>query len=118
MSSRFDRWVRRVGDDPDPRFTLANERTFLAWMRTALGMVGVGLAVGALLPGPEGPLRVVGALWIVLAVALTARSLARWFVVEQAMRRGEAFPLSRSVPVLAVGLVVLALATGVVVVLA
>jgi putative membrane protein len=114
-SSRFDRWVRTVGTDPDPRFTLANERTFLAWMRTTLGLVGIGLAVGALLPGPSTPLRLVGAAWVVLGVALTARAVVRWFVVERAMRQGQAFPLSRSIPVAAVGLGLLAVATLVVV---
>jgi putative membrane protein len=113
-SSRFDRWVRAVGTDPDPRFTLANERTFLAWMRTTLGLVGIGLGVGALLPGPSTPLRLLGAAWVVLGVALAGRSLVRWYVVERAMRQGQAFPLSRSIPVAAVGLGVLAVATVVV----
>lgn len=29
----------KVGEEPDPRFTLANERTFLAWTRTALALL-------------------------------------------------------------------------------
>ena len=36
-------WSRRLlgqGEAPDPRFTLANERTFLAWIRTALALLG------------------------------------------------------------------------------
>jgi len=37
-----------VGDDPDPRFTLANERTLLAWLRTALALVVAGVALVAL----------------------------------------------------------------------
>ena len=40
---------RAVGRDPDPRFTLANERTYLAWNRTALALIGGGLAAGQLL---------------------------------------------------------------------
>ena len=31
--------------EPDIRFTLANERTFLAWVRTAIGLVAAGVAV-------------------------------------------------------------------------
>ena len=42
------RWWRHAelpGTEPDARFTFANERTFLAWNRTALGCVVAGLAV-------------------------------------------------------------------------
>jgi uncharacterized membrane protein YidH (DUF202 family) len=81
-------------------------------MTTALGLLGVGLAVGTLLPG-EGPvLRVLGAAWLVLSVAVALRALVRWFVVERAIREGHGLPLSRSIPVVALGLAVLAVATA------
>lgn len=38
------------GTEPDYRFTLANERTFLAWIRTALALIAGGVAVAQLLP--------------------------------------------------------------------
>jgi putative membrane protein len=43
-----------VGEDPDPRFSLANERTFLAWVRTSLALLatGVALEVVGTLPDP------------------------------------------------------------------
>ena len=44
------RWPGRVfdvGDEPDPRFSLANERTFLAWIRTSLALIAAGVAVAA-----------------------------------------------------------------------
>ena len=51
-AARFPRWE---GSEPDPRFTLANERTFLAWIRTALALTAGGVALEALtvplLPG-------------------------------------------------------------------
>jgi putative membrane protein len=117
-TNRFDAWVRSVGSDPDPRFTLANERTFLAWMTTSLGLLGIGLAVGTIIPGEPVVLKVIAALWIVLSVLVAVRALVRWFVVERAMRRGEGLPLSRSIPVLALALGVLALASAGVIVVA
>ena len=113
----FDHWVRSVGDEPDPRFTLANERTFLAWMTTSLGLLGVGLAVGTLIPGDIAALQAIGALWVLLSVLVAVRALLRWFVVERAMRQGLPLPLSRSIPVVALGLGVLAVATALAVVL-
>ncbi|WP_031507791.1 YidH family protein, partial [Streptomyces megasporus] len=43
--------LRDEGQTPDYRFSLANERTFLAWIRTALALVGGGLAVNQFLTG-------------------------------------------------------------------
>ena len=45
---RRDR-LAAIGSDPDPRFTFANERTFLAWNRTALAFVAAGLAAAEFL---------------------------------------------------------------------
>ena len=53
---RWPRQVYAVGTEPDPRFTFANERTFLAWIRTALGFLAAGVAIAAVarLAGPVG----------------------------------------------------------------
>jgi len=51
------RWVAGPGDEgeePDPRFTLANERTFLAWVRTALALVAGGIGLEAFVPRQIG----------------------------------------------------------------
>jgi len=109
---RFDAWVRSVGQDPDPRFTLANERTFLAWVTTSLGMLGVGLAVGTLIPQESTPLVVLAALWILMSMLTAVRALLRWFRLERAMRTGQALPLSSSIPFVALMLAVLSLASG------
>jgi putative membrane protein len=112
---RFDEWVRAVGEDPDPRFTLANERTFLSWMTTSLGLLGVGLAAGTVLDSGSGWLSLIAALWILLSAVLAVRALVRWFRLERAMRLGQGLPVSASIPVVALLLGVLALLTGAVV---
>ena len=47
-NTRFPRRVYEAGTEPDPRFTMANERTFLAWIRTALALIAGGVALEAL----------------------------------------------------------------------
>ncbi len=106
--------VRSVGTTPDYRFSLANERTFLAWLRTALALVGGGLAVAQFLPGHR--LRTVMAVSLFALGALVAiRAVDHWSRSERAMRLGEALPPSRFPAVLAlvvtVGAVALLVAT-------
>jgi putative membrane protein len=106
--------VRSVGATPDYRFSLANERTFLAWLRTALALVGGGLAVAQFLPGHR--LRVVIAVSLFALGALVAiRAIDHWARSERAMRLGEALPPSRFPGILslivAVGAVALLVAT-------
>lgn len=115
---RFDAWVRSVGEDPDPRFTLANERTFLSWVTTSLGLLGIGLAVGTIIPGEHAAIDVLAILWILMAAVLSIRALIRWFRMERAIRLNQGLPLSTSIPVVAVALAVLAVATGLTVVIA
>ncbi|WP_323848896.1 YidH family protein [Mycolicibacterium mucogenicum] len=95
---RVDRQRRNDdGHEPDYRFTLANERTFLAWLRTALALVAGGVAIGQLLP----PLVVssvshgLATLVIAAGAALAAASVRRWRTVQQAMRHDEDIPHTR-----------------------
>jgi putative membrane protein len=92
--------------EPDYRFSLANERTFLAWIRTALALLAGGVAVHQLVPSsrlPGGRLALALAC-IGLSVCLSAMSFSRWRRNEQAMRRDAPLPSSRMPLVLAVGL--------------
>ncbi|MGO1184002.1 MAG: YidH family protein [Micrococcaceae bacterium] len=93
------------GDEPDPRFTLANERTFLAWIRTSLALLAGGVAVeaftGALFD--EMTRRVLGSILLVLAAVIAFSAVFRWIRVERAMRRGRALPLPVLAPLLALG---------------
>ncbi len=88
---------RRSGEDIDPRFSYANERTFLAWNRTALALIGVGLAVANLLPPFEFAWgrRMIALPLIALGGVVSAVSLLEWMTNERAMRRGERLPGSR-----------------------
>ncbi|WP_433286846.1 YidH family protein [Pseudonocardia sp. CA-142604] len=100
-----------VEHDPDYRFTLANERTFLAWIRSALSLLAAGIAVVQLVPAfpLPGVRAVTGGLLVVLAVLCAGNGVLRWRRVEYAMRRNGALPPQRAPWVLAVGLVILAL---------
>jgi putative membrane protein len=77
-----------VGSDPDYRFTLANERTFLAWLRTGLALVAGGVALGSVVPelGPRTLRTVLALLLLVLALIVTAGSYVRWERAERALR--------------------------------
>jgi putative membrane protein len=97
--------VRRVGTTPDYRFSLANERTYLAWIRTALALVGGGLAVAQFLPG--GGLRtVLATALLVLGAAVAVRAVDHWARCERAMRLGRDLPPSRFPALLALVTVV------------
>jgi len=107
--------VRGEGDTPDYRFSLANERTFLAWLRTALALIGGGFAVDQFLPDLRWGWRVGLALALLGAGVLCAlRAVNHWVRCERAMRRGEDLPVSRFPAVL--GLVVAVVAVAMVVV--
>ena len=104
MARRND--PRAVGRDPDPRFTMANERTYLAWNRTALALIGGGLAAGQLLDFDSRATRLIVALPpIALGLALALMSYRRWEANERALRLDE--PLPTGAPrVLAIGVAV------------
>jgi putative membrane protein len=104
------RWTDRLlaeGSDPDPRFTLANERTFLAWIRTALALIagGIGVALAGDFVGPvlRHGLAVVFAATGALVAVLAFR---RWLRTERALRREETLPPPAFAPVMAYGIAV------------
>jgi putative membrane protein len=103
------------GDTPDPRFTFANERTFLAWSRTALALIGGGLAVGQILH-ERGRLVLAVAL-MTLGALLALGSYRRWQREERALRLRQALPASALPRTLAYGVVVFAVVAAVFVVL-
>ena len=98
------------GVEPDYRFTLANERTFLAWIRTSLGLLAGGVAVRQLIEPFDvtGGRTVLALLAIAASAVLAGGGFLRWRGVQRAMRRGEPLPPAHLVPVVAVGLLVVA----------
>jgi len=104
--SRISRAVFRDGTEPDPRFTLANERTFLAWIRTALAFIAGGVAFEALTGSAfEGPLRLfVSVVLVAFGLLIAAGAAVRWWRVERSMRRRRPLSIPLIVPVLSVGL--------------
>jgi len=103
--SRFADKLLRGGTEPDPRFTLANERTFLAWIRTSLALLAGGIAVEAFTSDlfiPEVR-KTVAILLLVLAMVIGAGAFFRWLNVERAMRQKAPLPLPMIAPILAVG---------------
>ena len=99
--------LRSVGRDPDPRFTLANERTFLAWNRTAIALIGGGLAAGQLLDFDSRVARLLVALPpIALGLVLALTSYRRWEANERALRLDEPLPGSGPPWLLAAGIAV------------
>jgi putative membrane protein len=101
-------WSSLPGDDPDVRFSFANERTFLAWNRTALAMVTAGLAITQLLPpfSLSFGRRMIGLPLISVGVVVSVASFVQWRRNERAMRMREPLPRSILPPLVAAAVVV------------
>jgi putative membrane protein len=94
----------QTGSTPDYRFSLANERTFLAWIRTGLALIAGGLACAQFLPPlPVTHLReIISLLLLVLGALVALRAVDHWVRTERAMRLGTDLPRSRFPAVLAI----------------
>jgi putative membrane protein len=104
---RFPQWVFNSGKEPDPRFTLANERTFLAWTRTSLALIAGGVALEAIeLPIHPGFRLAASLLVLVLGLVVPLVAWVEWGRTERAMRQERPLPGSLPVLVLMVGVVV------------
>lgn len=106
-------------DDPlapggvDPRISLANERTFLAWIRTALGFMAAGVAIAQILAitRESVELSLVGAVLILFGAAIAVLSYRRWAGNERRFAAG--LPLERTgLPGLLTGIMVLVAAAA------
>lgn len=105
------------GTEPDPRFTFANERTFLAWSRTALALVIAGLGIVQLLPPfPRVPAgrHLLGLPLIALGAVLATAAYVEWVRSQRALRRGDPLPHSVLPWILAATITGIAIIAGVV----
>jgi putative membrane protein len=105
------------GTEPDARYTFANERTFLAWSRTALALVVAGLGIVQLLPPfprvPSGR-HLLGVPLIVLGAVLAVAAYVEWVRSQHALRRGDPMPMSVLPWILAATITVVAVVAAVV----
>jgi putative membrane protein len=108
------RWPARIyvaGREPDPRFSLANERTLLAWIRTALGLVGGGVVIDAVdLDVASWAQSAIGAVLVVLGGVAAAGGWIRWASAERSLRLGKPLPGLSLAAVVVAGLVVVSMA--------
>ncbi|MGC5029412.1 YidH family protein [Micromonospora sp. DT229] len=109
MWQRIRNWfdpqeLRSVGTTPDYRFSLANERTFLAWLRTGLALIAGGLAAAQFLPtlSPRHLREAISVALLLLGGAVAIRAIDHWARVDRAIRLGEELPASRFPAVLAI----------------
>ncbi|GAB3692078.1 YidH family protein [Corynebacterium nasicanis] len=111
--SRLDQRLFPDGEEPDPQFTLSNERTYLAWTRTSLAFLAGGIALGAF------PIEAVSTEWraalsafvIVIGMSIALVSALRWIRIQRAMRHSRPLP-SASPLLLVTGAVVAASAVA------
>jgi putative membrane protein len=114
---REPKW-RQDGDEPDYRFSLANERTFLAWVRTALALLagGVVLEQFSTAIGPHWVVVILAVALSVISAVLSVIAFVRWRANEIAMRNGRRLPSTIAIPLLSA--VVLAVAAVIAILLA
>jgi putative membrane protein len=91
----------------DYRLSFASERTYLAYLRTALALLATGIAVVGALPhaGHAGIRRWMGVALVVAGLVTAVGARTRWRRLEAIMRSGGPLPRS-AFDLLAVGAVV------------
>ncbi|NYI02755.1 DUF202 domain-containing protein [Cupriavidus plantarum] len=94
------------GEDPDYRFSLANERTFLAWIRTALALLASSVALDQFASHAERPYLMPAIAWVlsIAGTLLAAWAYAHWRKNEIAMRHGGPLPPAIGIPILTIAI--------------
>jgi putative membrane protein len=91
--TRSPRRVYSVGEEPDPRFSFANERTFLAWIRTCLALIAAGVALDVF-GGPKDETARSWLAGVIIAVGILCSlgAYTKWMAAERAMRLQDPLP--------------------------
>jgi putative membrane protein len=107
--------VYGVGTEPDPRFSLANERTALAWVRTGLALIAGGIALTSVAAVADLPtfLDLVAVLACLFGAVTAVNALLSWQRVERAMRLGNPLPAPTALRWLVVAVVLAGLVLAV-----
>jgi putative membrane protein len=98
-----------VTEEVDYRYSLANERTYLAWVRTGMALIAGGIAIRIfIIDAGASPLLSVSAIgFAILGGILTITSYLHWQDVQRRMEQGEPLPTQRGPLILTIGMVVL-----------
>ena len=112
--------LHTVGTDPDYRFTLANERTFLAWLRTGLALLAGAVALASLVHdfGPKPARLALTVLLLLLSLIVTAGAYIRWDRTERALRENRSLPTDPLPKVLVIGIATIVAGAAILILLA
>lgn len=115
MPSQEPKWHEQ-GEEPDYRFSLANERTFLAWVRTALAILAGAILLHEFASHIQPAAFIAGAsiALALLAAVLAAGAYQRWKANEIAMRHSHPLPYSRLLPALSICILALSASAAIV----
>ncbi len=109
--------MKRLTQDDDvenvrstARDHLANERTFLAWVRTALGIMGLGVLLEKLVETQGTMATAASIVLVVYGALILVYSLYRYAYVGKRLREGR-FPIARQGPFL-IGILALLVMVG------
>jgi putative membrane protein len=104
---------REQGEDPDYRFSLANERTFLAWIRTSLALLAAAVLLDQLeVSHPQALAKVVAVGLVLVAGCFAGLAYFRWRANEIAMRNRVTLPHSITLLVAALLLIAISVTIG------
>ncbi len=104
---RWPAWVYGHGEEPDYRFSFANERTFLAWIRTSLALLAGAVALDVVDWSISDSLRQALA-GVLVALGLLSAVVAwiRWAAAERAIRNRDPLPSFGFAILFSLGLVI------------
>lgn len=89
------------GTEPDPLYSLANERTYLAWLRFAVTLLAAAVAIDRLfIEHPLAGSQALALTLVVIGFAACGIGVRRWYATERALRLNRPMP-GFSAPLLA-----------------